>query len=89
MIVEFGDWRIRPNGSNGMRCWEVRRGGRALRYYDTLDRALLFCMEYDLRNDVDGTYDLVAAIREYWRIAQLAVNAAESCTGRTRSDANP
>ncbi len=57
MIVTFGDWRIAPYQGGGCRCWQVQHGKslRALRYYDNLGDALLFCAEYDLRNKVEGT----------------------------------
>lgn len=71
MTVTFGDWRIAPYQGHGNRCWQVFHGksGRAMRYYDRLSDALIFCAEYDLRNKVEGTFDLRGALIEYARIA--------------------
>lgn len=89
MTIEFGRWRVKPHMTNGMRCWEVWHGrSRAERYYSTLDRALLYCIEWDARNDVAGTYDLVAALKEYWRIAQAVTDACQSADTRTGTPAS-
>lgn len=87
MTIEFGDWRIEPYKTNGQRCWQVFHGKRtgALRYYSTLDAALIFCLEYDARNKVEGTYDLVGAIKEYWGVAQTIKDAAERASARDRT----
>lgn len=78
MTVTFGDWRIAPYQGGGCRCWQVQHGKslRALRYYDNLGDALLFCAEYDLRNKVEGTTDLRGALEEYARIAETIARAA-------------
>lgn len=71
MTITFDSWRIEPYKTNGARCWQVFHGksGKALRYYDRLSDALIFCAEYDLRNKVEGTFDLRGALTEYARIA--------------------
>ena len=91
MTIEFGRWRVRPNGGRGCRCWEVYRGGatRAERFYDTLDRALLWCAEQDLRQEVDGDYDLIGALREYWRISQTIMDARQSAESADETPALP
>ena len=88
-MIEFGGWHVEPLRNSGQRCWQVRRGNRkaALRYDSTLDAALLFCMEWDARNNVEGTYDLPSAIHEYWRITHAIEDAAQSVEGRYRAGA--
>lgn len=88
-MIEFGGWRLVPLQSNGQRCWQVLHGKRrnAMRYYSTLDAALLFCLEHDARNGVEGAYDLVGAIKEYWAIARTITDAAESVERRCRTGA--
>ena len=90
MTITFGDWRVEPYQTNGKRCWQVfhGKGTGALRYYSTLDDALLFCLEYDARNKVEGTYDLVGAIKEYWRMTQAVRDAARSAATGGRAGAN-
>ena len=88
-MIEFGDWHVEPLRNSGQMCWQVLRGNRkaALRYYSTLDAALLFCLEWDARNKVEGTYDLPSAIHEYWRITHAIEDAAQSVEGRYRAGA--
>lgn len=83
MTVTFGDWRIAPYLGGGMRCWQVQHGksSRAIRYYDRLGDALLFCAEYDLRNKVEGATDLSGALAEYSRIAERIEDAAREAVG--------
>lgn len=85
MNVCFGDWRIKPYETNGMRCWQVshRRGdyfGKPMRYYDELGRALAFCAEWDLRNSGGGDCDLGGAMAVYEAIRDSIVAAAEAVT---------
>ncbi len=77
MTVTFGNWRIVPYQTNGMRCWQVFQVNRkeALRYYDRLSDALIFCAEYDMRNKVEGTFDLRGALTEYASIRDSIVQA--------------
>ena len=79
MTVTFGDWRIAAYQGHGSRCWQVFHGKshNAMRYYDGLGDALLFCAEYDLRNKVEGEHDLVGAMEQYRAIAE-SVRAAAS-----------
>lgn len=90
MTISFGDWSIEPYRTSGQRCWQVFHGKSktAMRYYYTLDAALLFCLEWDARNGVEGDYDLVAALKEYWRIAQTVTDAASSLSSGGRAPAN-
>ena len=89
MVIEFGEWRLVPLKSSGQRCWQVLHGKRkaALRYYSTLDAALLFCLEWDARNKVEGTYDLPSAIHEYWRITHAIEDAVKAAETRGRTGA--
>lgn len=77
MTVTFGDWRIAPYQGHGNRCWQVYHGkaNRAMRFYDRLSDALIFCAEYDLRNKVEGTFDLRGALTEYDSIRDSIVQA--------------
>ena len=80
MVIEFGNWRIAPNRGRGCRCWEVYRGKatRAERFYDSLDRALLWCAEWDLRNKVEGDYDLAGALAEWERVCKMVTDACQA-----------
>ena len=80
MTIKCGDWRIAPYGGGGMRCWQVfhGKGNRAMRYYSDLGSALQFCAEYDLRNKVEGEYDLAGALEEYREIAESLRAAASA-----------
>ena len=85
MIIEFGHWQLRPLGK-GSRCWAVfvrrendKRGWREFgRYYDNVGAALLFCAEYDLRNDEEGVASIADALDRYERIAQTIKDACQS-----------
>lgn len=72
MMIECCGWRIAAYQMNGRRCWQLFHGGSktAERYYDNLGDALRFCAEYALRNDIEGTYDVMGAIREYEAICR-------------------
>lgn len=71
MTICFGDWKLTAYQGDGHRCWAVSKNtknSRPMRYYDSVGRAIEFCAEYDLRNKVQGTYDLADALIEYRRI---------------------
>lgn len=84
MTIEFGRWRIEPYANNGARCWQVyrvsangKRGSVAVCYPDTLGAALRFCMEYSLRNDVEGVGGIPEALAAYERMCREVREAAE------------
>ncbi|WP_314944826.1 hypothetical protein [Olsenella uli] len=87
MNICFGDWRIEPYKPMDGRCWQVRHRvkgrdhfGDPMRYYDELGRALAFCAEWDLRNGIEGDYDLEGAVARYEGVRDSIVAAAEAVT---------
>lgn len=79
MNIRFGNWTLKPYKSHGARCWQLYHGKSTspMKYPATVGDALAMCAEHDMRNVVEGDYDLAAALAEYERITEAFVREAK------------
>lgn len=82
MDITFGDWSLRPYKSNGQRCWQLGKKGRAAMWYpSTIGAAIEKAANYTIRNNEDCETDLAGALERYREILTEFREAAKADFG--------